>query len=1091
MPKTFSLTGEQSRIAERIRHNEVETFLLIVPTKRRIRHLTRQLLQETAAPGVPEPCVFTLGTLASRIALTAFEGIRLVDEAIQTLLFHQALQDVRSRLEYFRVRDRYPAVPAGTFDKITNVIRKLKETGVTPESLTEEIAEDEGDEQPKLRDICLLYSVYEQRLASLRAVDSEGVFSKLVLECPESRFRSTFKQLFPLVEEIAIVGFNEFTEPELGFIHRLCSLSLPVHLEFDFELGNTRLFGQLEENYRRFCDLGFKPVSQKHNIVSLDPFRRPPTDVRVQEIRRHFARTLFQHDRATAKEDCSAYVTLIRARDRVREVQFICSLIKHLALQRPGRDLSRVCVAMYRPQLYTAILREQFRKFGIPANITDRYQLSHSPVVSAIIGLLHVALRGFRRDDVVRAASSSYFDFGRRLDYANLLDVSREARILGGLDSWYLRIEKQIETLQTPSSEEEEECETRSRTTRLERYERARRDIQTLEHHLSPLRNEQTPSTFRNNLETLLESLRVPARIVAGAGTESSELVEKDARAYAKFLEVLELTTRLLEYQEGKHARHQARTLLEQLKVALSQERYNVQERFGQGVLVTSIEETRGLPIDVMIVAGLVDGEFPSVYQSELFFSARRLREREQRHQWESRYLFYQAVTNWSEHLYLTYPEQDGDLDLVRSTFVDAVSAVANIEQWEYPSSYPLAGSIFSEQELLQRYGHAVSSNADTAVGFIPAWLDEKARHVREAIQVERSRVAVHNMPEYEGRIGAAISPETRERLRQFRERVYSVSQLESYGRCPYQFFSRRLLQLQPSEELDEDLSPLEKGSVLHEILFEFYTERRERGLPPMMECTDEEFAQAYRRLVEIAEEKLNALDIPGAFWELQKEAMLGQKDDGRGLLYDFLSFERRRTTRLRPSYFEVGFGSQLGSGTRTDARLSTEEPIVAGTVRLKGKIDRVETDQDFFAVVDYKTGSQLPTPADIRAGLSLQLPLYLYTIECLLNGARRPAGAVYYQLRDPIGFKLGLGTGQCRDEFQLGRRSKVLDDDELRGLISQAIDYINGYVDGIVAGDFPLTTSNKIDSVCTYCDYKKICRIQTVRHLTAPKPEE
>ena len=53
----------------------------------------------------------------------------------------------------------------------------------------------------------------------------------------------------------------------------------------------------------------------------------------------------------------------------------------------------------------------------------------------------------------------------------------------------------------------------------------------------------------------------------------------------------------------------------------------------------------------------------------------------------------------------------------------------------------------------------------------------------------------------------------------------FSPSQLETYIACPFQFFSKYVLDLEPVEEkdeLDEDLT--ERGSRLHDILENFET---------------------------------------------------------------------------------------------------------------------------------------------------------------------------------------------------------------------------------------------------------------------------
>lgn len=1070
-----------------------EASILVVPTKRRIRHLTREVVSKSNVVA-GRLNLFTLELLALEIFRAAYD-VRVIEDPIKTLLFGQALEASRNELQYFSVRTHSGSLPRGTLDKIIHVISHLKEYGIYPFQLLEELASEEDEDKPKLKDIVTLYVAYEEALTELDSVDTAGVFRLLAFDCPEQTFASAFREVFPLVQSVSIDGFDEFTEPELAVIRKLTSLDIDMSVVFDFQHGNDSLFGHLTENYRRFIEMGFAPASEPgcHDLWQ----RRQ--DATVRQILDHARQHLFTRA-PVAKMECSNHVTLASAKDRLAEVELICKLIKNLKAQNPSLDLSRVCVALYRPQVYTHLMREQFARFGIQANITDRFELSQSPVVAAVIGLLEVAVRGFRRDDVLRSVGAAYFEFlnnGTPIDASNLLAVAREVRVVGGIRGWTKTVERAVNKHRRDILMSADEEENARRARRIDALHKALSDILWLESLLADVAADQTPAQFFRHFCKLLDTVKLPQRLFAVGVTHHPDLVEQDARAYAKLLEVAEQAVDLMEFQHGTSQRHALGFYVEQMKLAISQERYNVREQLGQGVLITSIDETRGLPLDVMIVAGLVDGEFPSTYQSELFFGSGRLRERERRHSWENRYLFYQAITNWSDHLYLTFPEQEADLDLVRSSFVDAFLDIADVERWSYPGNTPLENTIYAEGEYLRFRGRNPQSFASAvAKTTVSPSLLARVAHADRALAIESSRTEDHVLPEYEGCLADALSAEAKQHLETLRHRVYSVSQLETYGKCPYQFFAQRLLRLNVVEDVDEEFSPLDKGSVLHDILFEFYTERRERKLPPLVGCSDSEFDEALMQLLGIAGRKLAELDIPDAFWELEKELILGDKQRGEGLLAEFLDFERNRSTSLRPVYFEVGFGSQLGAQTRIDRSFSSAEPILAGNVQLRGKVDRVETNDRIFTVVDYKTGKDVPKLEDIRAGISLQLPIYLYTIEQLLirTGQDRlmPAGGVYYQVRTPAAMRVGVGSEEHKGEFGLQRSNPNLvgTDEELLGIIAESVHRVNVYVDEMARGKFPLTTADKIDAVCTYCDYRTVCRIQTVRRVERPSVE-
>ena len=85
---------------------------------------------------------------------------------------------------------------------------------------------------------------------------------------------------------------------------------------------------------------------------------------------------------------------------------------------------------------------------------------------------------------------------------------------------------------------------------------------------------------------------------------------------------------------------------------------------------------------------------------------------------------------------------------------------------------------------------------------------------------------------------------------------------------------------------------------------------------------------------------KLQEWNITDVYWDVEQELILGT-NNRKGLLQEFLEHERERTLEVRPAYFEVGFGSRVGK--ISDPALFQKEPVVAGTVSLRGKVDRID----------------------------------------------------------------------------------------------------------------------------------------------------
>lgn len=1069
-------------------------MLLVVPTRRRIRHLSRELLTLAGAGVAPALPIHTLASLALSVYRSSPAPRRLIAGPAQTLLFDGAVRQSRESLGYFRVKAREQRLYQGTFDRVIDVILHLKESGVTPDLLEEEAAGAPADEQAKLRDVALLYRAYDERLAASRAVDDAGVMAFLHAGCTQEEFRTMFRTVYPALRQLSLAGFDEFTAPELGFIRKLCGLQdLSVSLLFDFQHRNRPLFGHLEDNYARFLEMGFReerlPRADRPSVLSaVAPQRHRSSEDAVEFLSRH----LFTATPATGRVDLRNRVTVVRAPGRLQEVEWICTIIRMLVAERPERDLSSICVAMVRPGIYTDLMREQFRRFGIPANVTDRYELSRSPVVVAVLGLLQMVAQRFRRDDVLRVLASPYLPFAdgpQRLDTANLAAVARRLRIVGGERTWHGRIQRAIERVAAREPEDAAGREDQSRE--LDSLRRAEADLHRLVGAVEEVSRDGTPSEFHTRLRRLLGSLEIGLRVVDRAAVHGEDHIERDVRAYARLLGVVDDMVGLLEEEEGADARRPLRHYVEHLRVAVSRERYNVRERFGRGVLITSIDETRGLALDVMIVAGLVDGEFPSMYQPEIFLSAQRQKVREKRHEWQNRYLLYQGIANWREKLYLTHPEHDGELELVRSSFVDALLNIAEVTTLDAASGSITRPLVAADEVLAWHLRQGEDQD-----GAVPEPLRPALAEVRRASAIEQSRIETHRFPEYEGNILASAGARSRALLERMRDRTFSVTQLETYAECPFRFFAERVLRLDTPEEFREDLSPLERGTILHEALFEFYAARRQRGLPGLSRCTDAQFRQAVEELADLVAARMDELEIPDAFWHVERELLTGRPGGPRGLVQGLLDLERSRRVETEPRYFEVAFGS-AGVRGRKDTALSREAPFMAGDVKIRGKIDRVDTGEDFFVIIDYKTGRSLPGPEEMRSGRSLQIPIYLLAVEQMLQSqtgrAQHPAGGLYYQIRDPVKIRAGVVSEEYRERaYKKGEaiRRQVPSAASLRDIAASALRAAESTVEGIVSGRFPLTDPKNIQEVCTFCPFKAACRIQSIRHVKTREKE-
>ena len=214
--------------------------------------------------------------------------------------------------------------------------------------------------------------------------------------------------------------------------------------------------------------------------------------------------------------------------------------------------------------------------------------------------------------------------------------------------------------------------------------------------------------------------------------------------------------------------------------------------------------------------------------------------------------------------------------------------------------------------------------------------------------------------------------------------RPFSLSALQRFAECPYQFQLSAIYQLAPLEEPAplQRLDPLTRGSLFHSIQTEFFRALEKNGLLPV----DESRADAARKMLEWAigtVAKTEKDTLAPAIERVWNDEMASIARDLRGWL-DLLVEDSKAWV---PERFEFAFG--LPGDLNRDPRSVPEPACVDGRFLIRGSIDLVERKSDGSAlrVTDHKTGrnrTNLATMVD--GGRVLQPILYGMALEAVTH---------------------------------------------------------------------------------------------------------
>jgi hypothetical protein len=396
----------------------------------------------------------------------------------------------------------------------------------------------------------------------------------------------------------------------------------------------------------------------------------------------------------------------------------------------------------------------------------------------------------------------------------------------------------------------------------------------------------------------------------------------------------------------------------------------------------------------------------------------------------------------------------------------DAASAVGARLAW--PAPRDAARAVDAEEHDLAMLDDALRAPAGQAAGRARYLLQLNASLARSL----RARWARWKSEKWMPQDGLVrLTDGTRDVLAasSLRSRAYSVSALQKFSACPYQFYLSAICRLEPREEIAplERLDPATRGKLFHEVQAETMRALQRAGLLPLTVGTEARARQileeTFARVAEAMREEL--APAIARVWQTEMDSM---RVDLRVWLERSVAIHEE----WEPIAFELAFG--LAPRPEFDPRSVTAEAAV-GDFRLRGIVDLIERrrapgaraggaaagtgSRDELRVTDYKTGGNYTRWRMVVAGgETLQPVLYPLAVESVL-GARVVEGRLFYCTRD----------GGFADRV-------VRMDDDARATGMRVLASVD---EAIVRGFLPAAPRPRAGArpgACDICDFRPLC---------------
>lgn len=688
------------------------------------------------------------------------------------------------------------------------------------------------------------------------------------------------------------------------------------------------------------------------------------------------------------------------------------------------------------PRRSAPLLAAAFAAEGVPFASGRAGALADSPVVAVVLGALKVAGGARDRRTLERLAGSTYLvtsglgpGLGRRLDAAGALDGRTDPEA---------SLRRRAEALSGPWATREREA-----------LGRAADGLASLMARLRPLSGEATASSHASRLSAFLDG----AGLRRQAGQGDAAVAGGDLAALSALEETADQLVRTLTMLGRSGERLGAGDWQGLLALAVDRASLRVgREPFGGAVELEALAEAPGRSARAAILIGCAAGAVPAPPLAETL-----LREPERQvlngllrrgaaasaagRRAEAFHQVACAVAAGRERLAVLWPGPGPSGGGEPSPLLAQALAEAGVAL-PAPRPPPALAEARTPREALLAASRLAREGSGAAAVAALAGVGLSARACAAlavgAIERERREAVLAGRP---GPFAGAITGAGLERLLGQLPAEWSAHQLENLARCPFRFLLATGARLREADEAGLDIDARDEGRLLHAVLERWVRGRAERGAwPPTGGPADRREASEVALAVFGEFERNGKVGDP-AVWGSRRGAVLAR-------LARVVEAEATRHDGLTPTLLEHQFGGQ--------SPVPPLELTADGeTVRLQGRIDRVDAGPGRLLVIDYKSGSDAGRHRKLLAPeafgvTSFQVPLYLLAAERALPG-RAPA-ATYLLLRSAE---------------QLTAIEGRPDEPGLARAVVEAVRRVRG-------GALPIASRD-----CEGCEYGAVCRFQ------------
>ena len=951
--------------------------------------------------------VITFNRMAYRVANEIGGTIHnQLSKCGKSMLIYSILQNEKNNLNLLNKSDE-------NIDLAMRTISEFKKNEISINDLKKELNNIEDNYlKIKLQDMILIYEKFNLNIEN-KYIDETDLLSNLAINIDKINL---FKNSLIYIDE-----FVGYTKQELEIIKKLLNISKNTTITFcvdNLDLNSnpyTDIFYPNKITLNKILKLLKK--DEKIEIINLNNLYRFKNDELIYMENYLYNKKIIKYEKNIKN------INLFLAKNQYSEIEYVAKNIINL-VKKENYKFNEIAVITKNVNTYSSLFKAIFTKYEIPVFIDEKEDLNQNILIRYILSILEIIIKNYSYESIFNYLKINFLD----LDEEDIFKLEKYC-IKYGIKSYQFKKDF-IYGINEKNKNE------------INYLNELRKKI------INPIINLENKINKKQNAENIVKEiyLFLINEKIENKLNEKINKLEKEkkfelAKEYKLSYEII-----INIFDEIVNIFNNEKITLDNFykifKIGLKNSNLGKIPAVQDGVTVGDTERSRTHKVKAIFIIGLNDGVFPSVNKDEGFFNdTDRSVLKEQgielakgtiENLYDDNFNIYKAFTTAEEKLFLSYSSSDTEGKSLRpSTLILKIKKIF-INLKEKSDILENKNYFINEKELYENLIFNINNfdkkninkinleknnteninkiNIENNLFLFYKYFKEN-KNYKKILKNNLEYIKFLKMPE-------KIKKENIQKLYGNKLNT-SVSKLETFKSCPYEYFLQYSLKLKEKEELK--IKNLDTGSFMHEVINSFFEETNKQKINAK-NIDDENIEKIINKIIdEKLQDNKNYIFVANEKYKLLVKRL--KRIILKALKYIILS--------LKTSDFEIA-----GTEIEFDEKNGKYEPIKINLengkkIEIVGKIDRIDIAKDennkYIRIIDYKSSVKDIDFTSVYGGLQLQLITYLDAM-CKIEDFI-PAGILYFNLLEQM-----INSEKKLNEEEI--EEKIKNNFKMKGLI-------------------------------------------------------